>query len=260
MVESKEPSKRPPWIRFEHPEPNDLWQMDFKGPFETDVCRCHPLTILDDHSRYNLCLQACSNQRKETVQQHLITVFRMNGMPWEINTDNGPPWGTEQGEFTYLAMWLIRLGVNVSHSRPFHPQTNGKDERFHRTLKAEVIQGKRFKSIAHVQDAFDYWRPMYNCERPHEGINDQVPMDRYHQSCRAYPEKPPAIEYAPGDIVKKVTMGGGICYNKRFIRVPKFLKGEYVAIRMTIEDGVIDLFYAQQKLKRINLRTGEACD
>jgi len=259
-ISKEESSKRDAFIRFERPEPNDLWQMDFKGYFETEACRCHALTVLDDHSRYNLCLQACSNQRKETVQSHLITVFRRNGMPWQMNTDNGPPWGSELGEYTFLSMWLIRLGINVSHSRPFHPQTNGKDERFHRTLNAEVIQGKRFKSLEHVQESFDRWRPIYNCERPHEGIDDNVPIDRYHPSNRPYPEKLPSIEYGPGDIVRKVCQGGIVSYKGHSIHIPKFLKDEYVAIRMTVEDGIIDLFYARQRLKRINLRTMETCD
>ncbi len=232
--------------------------MDFKGHFETDACRCHPLTILDDHSRFNLCLQACSNERAETVQEHLIAVFRRNGMPLQINTDNGPPWGTDWGDYTHLSMWLIRLGITMSHSRPYHPQTNGKDERFHRTLIAEVLQGKRFKTLDHVQESFDKWRPVYNCVRPHEALDDKVPIDCYHPSSCPYPEKLPSIEYAPEDIVRKVSLNGKICYNGRLIRVPKLLKGEYVAIRKTNEDGIIDLFYVRQRLKRINLRTMEA--
>ena len=80
------------WQRFEHPFPNDLWQMDFKGYFSTShEGRCHPLTILDDHSRYNLCLDAQGNERHESVRAALLRVFERYGLPKCINTDNGAP-------------------------------------------------------------------------------------------------------------------------------------------------------------------------
>ena len=69
------------WQRFEHPYPNALWQMDFKGGWPCGPGRCHPLTILDDHSRYALGLAACPNQRTATVQAHLRTAFRATGCP-----------------------------------------------------------------------------------------------------------------------------------------------------------------------------------
>ena len=82
-----------PFIRFEHAAPNDLWQMDFKGHFPTQQGRCHPLTVLDDHSRFSLTIKACANERTATVQEQLIAVFRRYGLPARINVDNGPPWG-----------------------------------------------------------------------------------------------------------------------------------------------------------------------
>ena len=122
--------------RFEQERPNQLWQMDFKGHYGLGNSeRCHPLTVLDDHSRYALCLQACRNEQTETVQQQLIATFRRYGLPERMLMDNGSPWGgaVEHG-YTPLTVWLLRLGIAVSHSRPFHPQTQGKDERFHRSL------------------------------------------------------------------------------------------------------------------------------
>ncbi|WP_374707360.1 helix-turn-helix domain-containing protein, partial [Pseudomonas sp. Colony2] len=77
-------------LRFEHDAPNDLWQMDFKGHFPTQQGRCHPLTVLDDHSRFNLAIKACANERTATVQEQLIAVFRRYGLPARINVDNGP--------------------------------------------------------------------------------------------------------------------------------------------------------------------------
>src|SRR5215210_9129629 len=128
------------FIRFEHPEPNDLWQMDFKGHFALGEGRCHPLTLLDDHSRYALELGACADERTATVRDRLQRLFRRNGLPRRILADNGSPWGTAGPErHTRLTVWLLDLGVGIVHGRPHHPQTQGKEERFHRTLKAELL-------------------------------------------------------------------------------------------------------------------------
>src|SRR4029077_9122309 len=109
-----------------HPEPNDLSQMDFMGHFAVGVHRCHTLTMLDDHARYAQLLEACIDEKADTVQPHLIAVFRKFGLPWAMNFDNGNPWGNSSGDpYTKLTVWLTRLEVRVSHCRPMHPQTNG---------------------------------------------------------------------------------------------------------------------------------------
>ena len=128
--------------------------------------------MLDDHSRFNLCLAACGDERGETVQGRLSAAFRRFGLPERIITDNGAPWGNGPGSpYTPLGVWLMRLGVAISHSRPYHPQTMGKDERFHRTLKADLLGGPPFADLAHCQRAFDGWRMVYNCERPHDALD-----------------------------------------------------------------------------------------
>lgn len=137
-LDESEAAQHRPFQRFEHAQPNDLWQMDFKGYFGLgDGTNCHPLTVLDDHSRYALGLRACDNERRETVESELREVFRCYGLPLLMLMDNGPPWGSGDwsNRYTGLVVWLLRLGVRVTHGRPYHPQTQGKDERFHRTLK-----------------------------------------------------------------------------------------------------------------------------
>jgi len=120
------------WCRFEHSSPNDLWQMDFKGYFSTAAQGyCYPLTVIDDHSRFSLGVRACPTQQRPIVQSQLIDIFRLYGLPARWTMDNGSPWGDGSGAcpYTALTVWLLRLGVRVSHSRPYHPQTQGKDER-----------------------------------------------------------------------------------------------------------------------------------
>jgi transposase InsO family protein len=248
-----------PWKRFEHDESNALWQMDFKGHFATATERCHPLTVLDDHSRFNIVLQALGNERRESVQPALQAAFERYGLPQRINTDNGVPWGTpaEPGGLTGLAAWLIRLGVQLSYSRPMHPQTNGKDERFHRTMKAEVLSTREFRDIDEAQRHLAHWRHVYNFERPHEALGMQTPSSRYEPSRRAMPKELPPIEYAEGDLVRKVQKNGWIFLHGHEIRLSKALIGHPVACRpLDDRDGDFAVFFCHHKVAEISLADG----
>ncbi len=241
--------------RFEHDAPNRLWQMDFKGHFATNEGRCHPLTILDDHSRFNLCLAACENERTATVKERLIVAFQRYGMPERMAMDNGSPWGNGTGShYTPLTVWLLKQGVEISHSRPYHPQTLGKDERFHRTLKAEVLAGRAFRCLDHCQEAFDDWREIYNLDRPHEALGLEPPISRYHPSIRTFLPNPPEPEYGPGDHVRKVQEQGWIAFRGRDIRLPKAFKGERVALRPSAIDGVWDVCFGARLVAQVDLR------
>lgn len=247
-------SQKTPYIRFEHEAPNHLWQMDFMGHFQTQKQRCHTLTVLDDHSRFNLCLEACENQRSLTVQEKLTDVFRHYGLPDRMTMDNGSPWGCDKEHpFTPLTLWLIRLGIKVSHSRPYHPQTQGKDERFHRSLRAEVIRYQSFKDLNHCQKHFIRWRHVYNLERPHEALGMQPPVSRYQASLRSFPEVLPTIEYGPSDIVRKVHDGGCISYRNKIFRVGKAFNGFHIALRHTQQKGLFNVFFCHQLIKIIDL-------
>lgn len=247
------------WQRFEHEAPNHLWQMDFKGHFpllDKYASRCHALTVLDDHSRYNICLQACANEREETVQEALTTAFRRYGLPLRITADNGSPWGSAGGGdgLTMLGAWLERLGVRLSHSRPYHPQTQGKDERFHRTLKTELLGHQGFISLKAVQGAFDPWRLRYNHIRPHEALGQQPPITRYRPSPRTFPTALPPIEYDHGDEVRKVQRKGEIHFRGGTYLVGRGLGGLPVALRpSTEEEGAWEVYFCQRHLKRLRL-------
>lgn len=244
------------WTRFEHAEPNDLWQMDFKGHFAMREGRCHPLTVLDDHSRYALMIGACGNERTGTVQAHLEKLFKRNGLPRRILTDNGSPWGTSGSSerHTVLTVWLMDLGVTVIHGRPYHPQTQGKDERFHRTLKGEVLDGRIFEGLPQAQQAFDIWRPIYNTRRPHEALGLATPATRYRPSPRSMPRHIAPPDYEPQAHVRKVQSSGSIRFKGRDIRTCKAFLGKYVALRPTNTDGVFDLCYRSYRLAQIDLR------
>lgn len=254
-IDAAESAKHTAWQRFEHEAPNRLWQMDFKGHFPLDTGRCHPLTVLDDHSRYSLRLEACANQQGSTVQSRLIEAFRRYGLPERMTMDNGSPWGSDTDHpYTPLTAWLMRLGINVSHSRPYHPQTQGKDERFHRTLDAELLKGQVFRDLAQCQHRFDRWRTVYNTERPHEALGLATPASRYRPSPRAFPETLPPIEYGPGDIVRKVQAKGHIHYRGQVLKVSKAFHGYPVALRPTQEEGLMKIYFCQQCIANVDLR------
>jgi len=241
--------------RFERPGPNQLWQMDYKGRVPlSDGSWCHPLTVLDDHSRYAVCLKACDNERTDTVRQALEETFRQHGLPDAFFLDNGAPWGGGvPGMWTRLGVWLLKLGVDVIHSRPYHPQSRGKNERFHRTLKAEVFAFRRFDSLARVQQAFDDWRPVYNGVRPHQALNLQVPASRYRPSPRAMPDHLPSPDYPPGDIVRKVSDKAVISFKNRLWYIPKAFRGERVALRPTDQDRTYGVFFGARRITTIDL-------
>lgn len=243
------------WQRFEHERPNQLWQMDFKGHFAMAKGRCHPLTILDDCSRFSLALEACKNERRTTVEEKLQLIFKRYGLPERFNLDNGPPWGSSgTGSLTRLTVWLIRLGINVSYSRPFHPQTNGKDERFHRSLKTELLQYKFFYNISEAQIAFNKWRKIYNEERPHEALGLKVPLDCYKPSCRELPAILPSIEYGFEDMVRKVSYKGDIRFKNKRIFISEGLTDMPVALKLTTDEQKFDIYFCHHKIKRIDLR------
>jgi len=253
-LELGEPASHQAWQRFEHETPNSLWQMDFKGHVALERGRCHPLTVLDDHSRFAVGLEACPNERGETVQARLIAIFRRYGLPARMLMDNGAPWGSDQTHpHTPLTAWLIRLGIQVSHARPYHPQTQGKDERFHRTLVAEVLRYQVFRDVAHCQTHLHRWRDVYNLQRPHQALQMAVPASRYQPSPRPYPDVLSPIEYGPEDIVRKVQAEGLISYQNRTFRLSKAFRALPVALRPTSEDGILDVFFCHQKVARVDL-------
>lgn len=246
-----------PWQRFEHDAPNSLWQIDFKGHFATLAGRCHALTLLDDHSRFNLLLCALSRTDNAAVRPQLIQAFRRYGLPLRINADNGSPWGSPSAggrSLSELAIWLIRLGVRVSFSAPHHPQTNGKLERFHRSLDVEVIAGRHFRDHGAVQHAFDAWRQSYNCERPHEALAMTVPTQRYRASALSYPEQLRQIEYPSTDTVITVGWNGFIRFQGRKLRTSSALHRLPIGIRPHKDrDGVHDVYFCHQRFMQIDL-------
>ena len=168
--------------------------------------------------------------------------------------DNGSPWGSDrEHQYTSLTVWLLRLGVAVSHSRPYHPQTQGKDERFHRSLKVEVLAQRVFADFERMQIRFDEWRYCYNHLRPHEALAMAVPASRYQPSPRSFPEQLPPLEYGATDQVRKVQIDGKISFRNREFHIGRAFRGYPVALRPTTQDGVYEVYFATHRIAQIDL-------
>jgi hypothetical protein len=169
--------------------------------------------------------------------------------------DNGSPWGYDtDNPNTRLTAWLMRLGVQISHGHPYHPQTQGKDERLHRTLANELLSRNAFTSLPQCQVHFDLWRDVYNYERPHEALDMLSPISRYQPSYRPFPEVLPPILYDCEDIIREVDEAGKISFRNRSFRVGKAFRFNPVALRPSQRDGDYDVLYCQHKVAKISLR------
>jgi transposase InsO family protein len=261
QIDPQEAQKHKPFKRFEHEQPNELWQMDFKGYFALAAGGyCHPLTVIDDYSRFLVGLKACPNETFEAVQAKLTAIFRQFGLPERILMDNGSPWGNDWAtHHTILTAWLLRLDIAVSHGRPYHPQTQGKDERLNRTLKDEVISRHTMNDLTESQAVFDDWWHVYNYDRPHDALQLATPASRYTPSPRLFPEVLPPITYEPQDVVRKVDQSGKIYFKNHIFRVGKAFRYHPVAIRPADANGLFDVFFCKQKVVQINLCSDNLC-
>jgi transposase InsO family protein len=246
-----------PMQRFERSSPNELWQMDHKGDFPTQRGpRCCPLTALDDHSRFNVVLAASDNQLTQTVQAALSHAFEQYGLPEAILCDNGTPWGNTDGTgHTRLSVWLLRLGVRVLHGRPYHPQTQGKEERFHRTLKNELLIRHTWRDLAHCAAEFPRYRQRYNFERPHDSLGGDTPSAHYRPSVRSLPQTLPLPEYS-GMEVRVVRDKGVITFGGQTWLIGKAFASLAIGLRPSAQaDGQWEVFFSFFKLGHIDLTT-----
>jgi len=204
-----------PYIRFEKKHPNEMWQADFKGHFTIkDGTRCCPLTLLDDHSRFCLCIDAKENERYEGTRESFLKVFERHGLPGTLLCDNGNPWGTVQSAgYTKFEVWLMDLGILTKHGRVHHPQTQGKDERFNGTLLRERLKYREYENSEYAQRDFDEYRAFYNYERPHHALNLDTPSERYCNSEHKLPQKVNEWKYDADVLTREIKAHGYLSFN-----------------------------------------------
>jgi transposase InsO family protein len=249
-LDPMESRKHQPYQRFERGAPNELLQMDFKGDFAlTEGGRCYPLTVLDDHSRFLVGLFACPNMRFKTVQQSLTSIFERHGLPEGMLMDNGDPWkGGYHAPYSQTTVWLMRLGVRISHGRYYHPQTQGKDERLHRTLGAELLHGRDFATLAECQSLCDAWRYKYNHQRPHDALDLDTPAKHYRPSSRPFPETLPTIAYPPAAQVRKVDSSGKFSFHNQSFKFSTAFCGQRIELRPTEDPDRFHIYFLTRRV------------
>ena len=228
--------------RFVADEPNDLWQIDFMGQPTMPTGKIHPLTVLDDHSRFALLVAACAAAYAEIVAAHVLARFDRYGLPRRILTDNGPPWGTAgtPGLTALEASWL-RLGIVVSHGRPLHPQTQGKVERFHRTLAERLRWVGVPTTLVGFRRTLAWFREEYNELRPHAALGLTPPAAHFTPSARVYRPTPRPWIYPNGLDIRRVHHQGHVRVAGQAFFVSEALAGEDVAC-LPLADRILVIY------------------
>lgn len=193
-----QPHKRPrsSFTRFEAQLPNEMWQADtthwmLEGDRDVEI-----LNLVDDHSRLALASVAFTTVKAADVVRVFAEACGRYGLPASFLSDNGAVFsGASRGGKVLLESELERLGIRAVHSTAYHPQTCGKVERFHQTLKRFLARQPRPRSTAHLQLQLDAFRSYYNQRRPHRALQQRTPLVAFNARLRARPELPPTTTH-----------------------------------------------------------------
>lgn len=249
-------SHRPAIKRFEREHPNQLWQIDFKGDYPSDKGRCYPLSVLDDHSRYVVGLYALSGQDTKTVRDCLVNIFETCGIPHAMLMDHGIPWWSTSNNhgLTRLAVSLIDQGIKLYFSGIRHPQTQGKVERFHRTLSESIRHKGCPNTLSGWEQTLKSFLYEYNHIRPHEALDMATPSEYYQPSQKTYNPNPKRWEYPDGSVVEKLNTRGWLGKSRTRYFVSEALAGQEVRIEK-IENKLI-ISYRNMYIREIETETG----
>ena len=212
-------------------QPNALWCADYKGEFMLGDRRyCYPLTITDFASRYLLTCEALSTTQEKFAFTVFERTFKEFGLPHAIRTDNGVPFASAQALYglSKLAVWWLRLGIEIERTTPGHPEQNGRHERMHLTLKKEATKPAA-ANVFQQQARFDTFVEQYNRDRPHQGLGMKVPADVYARSARAY-RGLEELTYPFHDATFTVTQCGRICFKARKVNLSHVFAGQNVGV------------------------------
>jgi len=212
-------------------EPNALWCADYKGEFMLANRRyCYPLTITDFASRYLLACDALSTTQEKFAFTVFERAFKDHGLPRAIRTDNGVPFASAWALYglSKLAVWWLRLGIQIERIKPGHPEQNGRHERMHLTLKKEATKPAAANALQQ-QARFDDFIERYNRDRPHQALGMKVPADVYTRSPRVY-RGLGELTYPIHDQTIMVTHCGRICFHGRKVNLSQVFAGQSVGV------------------------------
>ena len=240
-----------PLQSFERAQPHELWQCDHKGPLEIAKQKVYTLSVLDDHSRFLIALKPCLDLTMRSAFDILWNAFGEFGLPESILCDNAFGTGcTAPKTISWFDSQLIRLGIHPTHGRPYHPQTQGKVERFHGTLEREILPYVRRDTLLHFAADLEQWRgDVYNPLRPHEALGDRPPLSHFRPSPRPRPPKLPEVVYPSGSTLRRVSSNGFIRWYYYRIQTGLGLARQWV--RVEDRGHEVAVFYAWKEIRTI---------
>ena len=243
-------SRRQARGRFEREQPNQLWQMDFKGQKGSSAA-IGPLSLLDDHSRYLVALEQTGTTRSEAVRERLEGAFRTHGLPEAMLMDHGVPWWNARSAngWTQLMVWLMKQGVRCHFSGVRHPQTQGKVERFHGSLERARSRAGAEQWL--TQAWLDNFRQEYNHLRPHQALGMRTPASLWRPSARTYDPSPQAWDYGIGAELRKVGGQGHIYIGDRPWKVSQALASH--TVRLERIDQRVLVYFCRTLVQEIDL-------
>ena len=256
-ISPDESSKHKPYIRFEKDHCNEMWQTDFKGEFKmADNNYCFPLNIFDDHSRFVIKI-APSLTTANTVIPAFRSAFDEFGLPNSILSDNGTQFAGFRQGYTQFEKWLMNHDVLPIHGRIRHPQTQGKIERFHRTMKDELLKHTVMQNIEDANQKFQLWREKYNTLRPHEALGMRCPADIYVPSKRYYTDTVHQYDYSGQFHIIKVNSWGYVRFDKWQVYLSETMIGEHIEFRPNPLGDSFVACYRNFKIAEFSTLNGE---
>jgi len=236
---------KPVYPIFDPKKCNEVWSADYKGKFLMgNKIYCHPLTIADSKSRFLFSAKAHYRENFKSVKAEFTSVFRKYGIPEQLHTDNGSPFGSTRSlqRFTRLSYWFIELGIMPVFSDPAHPEQNGRHERMHRDLKAACAKPSAYDLNAQQRRLNRFVRE-FNHVRPHEALGMETPAASHSFSTRVFPEKIKEFDYPSNHSVIRVTQNGAIRWKSYYwVYLSAALKGKYVGFEHKA-NGIWKVYY-----------------
>ena len=233
LIDPAESAKHTAFQRFERHHCNEMWQTDFKGDFLLgNGVRCYPLTILDDHSRFSIRIEP--KDSATGVKESFIAAFEEYGLPNCVLSDNGSQFAGAHRGLSTFERFLMDLDILPIHGRPIHPQTQGKIERFHRSLKQEALRVTP-ANMAEAKGRLENWRWLYNEVRPHHSLGMRTPASVYKPSTRKYYIPKPYV-YEPGVKLIKVNNWGYLRFGSIRLFLSEAMADTQVQIRFDEND------------------------
>jgi transposase InsO family protein len=251
------PSRRSKALkRFERDVTNDLWQIDATEWRLADATKAYVIDVVDDHSRYLLAAIAAEGPTGEAAWDCFEEAASRYGLPRQVLSDNGLCFtGRLHGVIVEFERSLKELDVELINSAPYHPQTLGKLERFHRTLKEWLTDEGPADDLPHLQEILDGFRFHYNRERPHQGIGNLTPAERYIAPIPIVDGRVMSIGfdqhgepiYPPKAIVRSVSEAGKLTYANKQIQVGRRFAG--TRCRIVADDTLVHIYWGEEDIR-----------